>query len=1000
MQHLWFFGGQQTPIHESSSFAKKLVKFFMVIMVLGVFITPKDAIAQPFGSNLETLRDAINGNAAAITQITNDLLGTTPPITTAVFLQTVRDAVGGGSTATTVAVINNALAGNATALATLQSAMGGNSYRFYEDDGGFGPGYNLLNCFTGDPGFSFEFPICQANDLINWMLAGEAELGIQTMIAMLQGQAGATSVVNWVMNGPGGLAYLRDTLIAAMGAGNVATAITNLQAVQAGDPFYLDIFMSDVIDPFNMVGVVNPIDQMSLDWVNLTGPLIVPGPTPPGPPPGPIGGPPPPIPPAPPGGPPTYTEEEIRAILQDLVDAGLLDPADVEDLVDAYLNPPPPPPGPGPSGPAPGPTPGPLFTISDPPPGPTSNCTASDAPLTGSFATDPCVWSRDSSYTSNWSDNYFGDTFTDHQGGWQVVEYVAQWWNEKGRFALQDMTTQLHASIIDQTRQIQSMTDTHNVTKAARQLQNKENEAKTRIAPNEKTCSGASSPPALAHGESTANALKKALTSDLIKETNATTSIAAPRTRTEDNNRRFETYCEVFMDPDSNAGNNNCPDPDTPGTLIDGDINVENFLFKDTIDFAVEEERLSATAMLRNLIYPNTQEVPPEGFDETSQGRQWILKQEHLKSVRTIASDVVTSIMSRRMALPESAAGGVMMPPPPVAIPPGTIDPGGLGGDYLAFLEKLGFHEASGNCGIREHANGNHVGLYQMNRDALCEAQCLRCTATGHSVTAPWDADRWDGYWTGGGACPGITSLSQFLSNCAVQTSAISAYHERQWQQLTNCVHSQVGSLTPSGTVITVSGLISASHLVGTGCVRRYLGCGGVSTAAYNGSTCRAAAHGGVPADANHTTAEERMRLLSGYTMPFGPGGDPGPTYAVGPGGTVEPPPPPRPLNEVIREIREKAGIPDDRISDAPSYNEIMLAMTQERYFDPDYFIRMANNEGALKQEQNIVNAYTSLLMQDVYKLQEQINALMAARAAINLNTADMKARTEAEPTR
>lgn len=991
MQHLWFFGGQQTPIHESSSFAKKLVKFFMVIMVLGVFITPKDAIAQPFGSNLETLRDAINGNAAAITQITNDLLGTTPPITTAVFLQTVRDAVGGGSTATTVAVINNALAGNATALATLQSAMGGNSYRFYEDDGAFGPGYNLLDCFTGADGFSFEFPICQANDLINWMLAGEAEIGMQTMIAMLQGQAGATSVVNWVMNGPGGLAYLRDTLIAAMGAGNTATAIANLQAAQAGDPFYLGIFMSDVIDPFNMVGVVNPIDQMSLDWVNLTGPLIVPGPTPPGPPPGPIGGTPPPIPPAPPGGPPTYTEAEYRAILQDLVDAGLLDPALVEDLVDAYLNPPPPPPGPGPSGPAPGPTPGPLFTISDPPPGPTSNCTASDAPLTGSFATDPCVWSRDSSYTSNWSDNYFGDTFTDHQGGWQVVEYIAQWWNEKGRFGLQDMTTQLHASIIDQTRQIQSMTDTHNITKSARQLQNKENEAKTRIAPNEKTCSAASSPPALAHGESTSNALKKALTSDLIKETNAAASVTAPTSQAEDIVRRFDTYCDTFLDPTVNAGRNNCPSPGTPGGLPDGDINVENFLFKDTIDFAVEDERLAATAMLRNLIYPVALDTPPDGFEDTPQGREWILKNEHLKAVRTIASDAVTSILSRRMALPESAAGGVMMPPPPVTPPAGTIDmSGGGGGDYVAYLRDLGFREAGGNCSIRELRNGNFVGLYQMGHAALIDIGCL-------SSGAPKDADRWGPYWTGGGACPGITSLSQFLGNCAIQTNAIAAYHERQWNMMGSCVHAQVGSLSPQGTVLTTSGIIGSSHLVGHGCTMYYLGCGGMTAANYN-SRCNPDASG-APRDGNNHPAETRMRGLAGYTMPFGPAGA-GPTYVMGPGGTVEPPPPPRPLNEIIREIREKAGVPADRISDAPSYNEIMLAMTQERYFDPDYFIRMANNEGALMQEQNIVNAYTSLLMQDVYKLQEQINALMAARAAMKMNSAVLKRFTEEEPLR
>jgi len=979
MQHLWFSGENQTPAHETTSFAKKLVKFFMVMMVLGLFALPKEASAQPFLSNLETLRDAINGNAAAITQITNDLTGVTPPISTAEFLQHVRDSVGGGSTITTVNLLNQVIGGNTAALASLQAALGGNAYFFYEDDGGFGPGYNLLNCFDGTFAPSFYFPICQANDLINWIIAGEAEIGIQTMIDFLEGEAGATSVVNWVMNGPAGATYLRDTLVAAMGAGNLATAIANLQAVKAGDPYYHDIFMQDVIDPFNMVGAVYPIDQMSLDWVNSTGPNITPGPAPPGPPPGPIGNIPVPIPPAPPGGPPTYTEEEIRQILQDLVDAGLLDPSQVEDLVDAYLNPPTPPtPGPGP-GPGPGPTPGPLFEIDDPAPGPTSNCSASDAPLTGSFATDPCVWARDSSYTSNWSDNYFGDTFTNHQGGWQIVEYVARWWNEKGRFALQDMTTQLHASIIDQTRQMQSMADTHDLSKSARMLQNKELEAKARVAPNEMTCSASSSPPALAHGGSTANALSKALTNDLIKETNATTSVSAPRTLAEDVNRRLETYCNFFLDPDDNASRNSCPDPETAGPLPDGDVNVENVLFKDTIDFSDEPQRLAATALLRNLIYPNVQEVPPEGFEEKPEGRQWILQQEHFKAIRTIASDVVTSIMSRRMALPETAAAGVMMPPP---APPYAGDTGD--GDYDTFAERLGGRESGGNCGIMGGSGNKYAGKYQMGCSALKTAGCI----SNANCDSPVGSGVWiqpSTYnWTG--TCGGypVNSLSDFLNNCAAQRNAVEVYHGQMWNYVTSgsagaCALSRVGT-TVNGVLITPSGLLAGAHLVGQGGVWCALGC----------SSCSSAAQ-----DANGTKAEEYMQKFGGYEIPWDATSGGYPNQAGAPFQSD-----PRPLNEIIREIREKAGVAEERISDAPSYNEIMLAMTQERYFDPQYFIKMANNIGALQQEQNMVSAYTALLLQDIYKLQEQINALLAARAAMKLNQAEMTPQEGAQPLR
>ena len=60
----------------------------------------------------------------------------------------------------------------------------------------------------------------------------------------------------------------------------------------------------------------------------------------------------------------------------------------------------------------------------------------------------------------------------------------------------------------------------------------------------------------------------------------------------------------------------------------------------------------------------------------------------------------------------------------------------------------------------------------------------------------------------------------------------------------------------------------------------------------------------------------------------------------------------------------------------------------------------MANNIGALQQEQNMVSAYTALLLQDVYKLQEQINALLAARAAMKLNEANMTPQEGAQPLR
>ena len=96
-------------------------------------------------------------------------------------------------------------------------------------------------------------------------------------------------------------------------------------------------------------------------------------------------------------------------------------------------------------------------------------------------------------------------------------------------------------------------------------------------------------------------------------------------------------------------------------------------------------------------------------------------------------------------------------------------------------------------------------------------------------------------------------------------------------------------------------------------------------------------------------------------------------------------PPPPRPVKEIIREIRERAGVPASEIGEDPSYNEIMLAMTKERFFDPAFFSQIADSTPAMQHNETALNAYVAMTLQDIELLQEQINALVAARASLRL---------------
>lgn len=86
-----------------------------------------------------------------------------------------------------------------------------------------------------------------------------------------------------------------------------------------------------------------------------------------------------------------------------------------------------------------------------------------------------------------------------------------------------------------------------------------------------------------------------------------------------------------------------------------------------------------------------------------------------------------------------------------------------------------------------------------------------------------------------------------------------------------------------------------------------------------------------------------------------------------------------------IQEIRLAAGVPMAEIAADPSYNEIMLALTKERFMNPEYFLRIQDDIGAIRQEQTVIDSYITLQLQDIYDIQEQINALFAARAAMRL---------------
>ena len=209
MQCLRFWRGNQSPVQESTGLAARFLRCLMAIAVVALFMAPRSAHAQ-FSSGLETLRDALGGNAAAISLIQSELGGSMDVYS---FLNVVSTNLGGSGAAVTT--INQALGGNAGSLSTLLGALGGES-------------------MTYDDGWGWFIPIPQANDLINSIIAGQGEVGLQTMQLLLQGNAGATAVFNILLDGNANI--LRDTLVSVMGNGNLADAITQMGNAILGNP--------------------------------------------------------------------------------------------------------------------------------------------------------------------------------------------------------------------------------------------------------------------------------------------------------------------------------------------------------------------------------------------------------------------------------------------------------------------------------------------------------------------------------------------------------------------------------------------------------------------------------------------------------------------------------------------------------------------------------------------------------------------------------------------
>ena len=169
---------------------------------------------------------------------------------------------------------------------------------------------------------------------------------------------------------------------------------------------------------------------------------------------------------------------------------------------------------------------------------------------------------------------------------------------------------------------------------------------------------------------------------------------------------------------------------------------------------------------------------------------------------------------------------------------------------YQDYFDTLGFRESSSiPGGVQNYRIENRfgfIGKYQFGEAALFD---LGYYAVDGSDRGLFRND-WVGNWSGKND---IYSKEDYLNNGPVQEIIVREWHELLWQRIDRQELDKYDGQILNSVQITISGMLAASHLLGTGGLSRYLESGAVFS----------------PQDGNGTTANQYMIFFEGYETPF-----------------------------------------------------------------------------------------------------------------------------------
>lgn len=166
----------------------------------------------------------------------------------------------------------------------------------------------------------------------------------------------------------------------------------------------------------------------------------------------------------------------------------------------------------------------------------------------------------------------------------------------------------------------------------------------------------------------------------------------------------------------------------------------------------------------------------------------------------------------------------------------------GSANSYNHFLAAMRQRESGGDYTA---VNGyGYIGAYQFGEAALIDLNYV------HTDGNAFNND-FGGGFTGKN---GINSVSKFLNSPSVQDSAAREWFDLLWDRIVYFDLESYAGQTLNGVKLTKSGMIAASHLLGTGGLRDFIKSGGAD----------------VGSDANNTKITEYLEHFAGYQTPSG----------------------------------------------------------------------------------------------------------------------------------